>query len=265
MIYVGAALVWLWGLWFVARIVDLDRPLPSPLQSSGEVTEEYIKRFLEPVEGPMALVPEPSAKSTDNPILYSCVAFMYFPWLGADWLARILSERKIEQGLYARHPWRIDPREYKATLQDDHTAIAVVMASEAKSILEYGRKHFWIFKGKDNWKNWLGRFAGFPPTVEVCATRDLGLIAELKLCAAYLFNMLEPRYETSGKQLLWITSFKIPAWKYRPLALALRLWKRRMRKIYPQGPKQMMEIFYWQSWDWFSVRHPFVKHAPLEW
>lgn len=260
-VIVGWAVIWLAYKW--TRIKDqsigLNFEWLTNAPNQSDVDMDDIKLFLEPTNGPMGLVANPGAKSTDNPLLLSSIAFVLFPWLGSGWLSGIASERALSPGVYARHPWQNDANEKKPSAHDDHWGLAVALPNIAQKVLEHGRKHFWFF-GDAKLNHWLGRIAGFSPTVELSATRDLSGWAEAKLCLAYLINCFESYGNTNGRQLLWLTSVDIPSWRYRPIALMLKLWKKRMTAMYPDGPREMFAVYYWQHYA-----HPFRVYGPRKW
>ena len=240
-----------------------------------KTTQHCVYDFLEPENGPIGLIPRPLEGSSDNAILFSVIAYHLFPFLTADWIASILRQRRIEPGKFKRHPHETWPTQW-----DDHLAIVLLGNGWAEEVYEYGKKHHWIWSDLSLWKTlrqygikgtfsrWLGRIILFKSVTTIKAT-GYTQWEGLWLVLPFLLNAFEDRRATSGKQLLWITNellikrLDLPWWD--PLTHAVNFWKYKMDQMYPDGPRQMLRYYYWESIQYHGMIHPIALYAPRSW
>jgi len=174
-----------------------------------------------------------------------------------------------EPGLYNRWPGRNDG----LVSHDEYHGIMYYASkyykSIAEDIMEYaytkGRKYTLngsfnnVDPGKWTGRSWQFRLPTTKAFYEACAGRKPGLFSQLYYALGILTSATTNYGETSGKQLAWLTvgvMKKRPEWIIRG---SIWLWRKMMRKKYPDGAREMLKIFYRDQ------NHPINKLAPNHW
>lgn len=238
----------------------------------------YVYQFLEPCGGVMSNRPHQLQGSVDNGILFSVIAYHMFPFLGGQWIAKILCDRHIASGMFSRHPQESFP-----SLQDDHIAVCCMGPLWAKEVYEYGCLHGWLFSDVTGWRNnlraygikgtftrWIGRFGSLRFGSRIIATGEASLLPSIGLGVCYMLDALSDRRATSGTQLLLILRWAIvrfgvsvPVWN--PLHWAFQFWRWRCGVKFADGEAGMFKVYYSPSLEEHGMLHPFALYGARHW
>lgn len=226
------------------------------LREIVDLLGEYTDSF-----GGVALVPSPPAGSCDNLGLFSSTAAVLLSHLVRveprnDLTGRFVLSCQVEPGSFMRRPLILPGNE--PTDFDDHLGIACWSAlcgapRFAQDIFAFGAENDWEWPA-----GFLGRFPIFEPVVRAAADKRLSLSNEAKAAAAFLGNIFEDRWETSGRCMLYLASrvfaLRDPnGLRYPILAVAIWLWRWRIKKLYG-GMVEIYSIY-------FGPGHPITELA----
>lgn len=202
-----------------------------------------INDWREPATRAVSIWKNPGDFSTDNGPLFTVVAQKL--GLIESWdCDEVVSMYEPALGVLLRHPSSSDYSSW-----DDHLAYAVSQEYNAIVVLIFMLDNNWTLPNGD----WLGRIPIFVPAVRAAAGGRLGWIDQIRAAGTYLVNCFEKREETSGKQLLWLSSRVLERhWLPR---IAITLWRSRMMALYPNGLKDLFAIYY------RDPEHPFHAAA----
>ncbi len=107
--------------------------------------------------------------------------------------------------------------------------------------------------GAWTWKGAWSRNLMFKPFLRACAGLPVGQLSQIKWSAGLLLSLFSKREETSGKNLCWLQIE--PMMTVGPITqLATLLWSMFMKRSYPGGPKDFLEVF--------IPNHPIALYAP---
>lgn len=187
----------------------------------------------------VALYAHPGPRATENGVLFTAVAAALNLISNSDMRVTALGYEE-EPGILVRYP-----DSFLCMSWDDHLAAAAVdelcFRRISRALIAKG------FRLPDG--NLLGRF----PVLVSMLTQELYWMAAL----SYLWNCLESRDETTGKQLLWLASRRFLAESESPfLRTCIRFWKWVMMLRYPNGLQDLFAIYYRDPF------HPFHSAAP---
>ena len=198
--------------------------------------------YQESITGAVSLYPNTTNHSTDNGVLFTCVAYQ----LGLLDLATLESicfkyfylPSSSDENCILRYPSNPNFMSW-----DDHLALYSSSPRAKDLIHRYMLRHFFFLPDG----NWLGRFVGLTGLV----------IPLLSLLAAigYIVNLFSATSNTSGRQLLWLSG----RWFWNhwlPMRPILWFWRWMMLKRYPNGLKDLFAIYY------TDPNHPFHSAAP---
>lgn len=184
---------------------------------------------------------KPTDRSCDNAVLFTAEAFaLGLITIGDFYLTCRLYQSSF--GCFMRYPGA-----WNYCSWDDHTAAASCSYAFAESTYTYGRTHGWSWGGDKLW-----RFPIFVPTVRAGAGMRLYPWHTAMAALAYIANMFEPKQETSGKLILWLTSKTLKDQSVF-LDLVMRLWYYVLRRKY--GSLSAIFAIY------FPEGHPFIEAA----
>jgi hypothetical protein len=192
----------------------------------------------------------------DNEPLFAAIAFRLDPWGMAglkvnahDFLSR--ESVRIVPGLYRRYPGATD------NSVDNLVGVCCFGESFAKSILTYcesTRFSYDVTKpGHFTLRYWFGRFVGFPPFVKAAAGKKIGIGSQILFSLACLFTLIGSRTDVGNRQLQLLMNDVLYG-KYRLVDATIRFWGKRMKKMYPNGAKDIFSLYH-------GPNHPFVKYA----
>jgi hypothetical protein len=214
--------------------------------------------YLDPTYGVVANAP---GAFCDNFNLYSAEAMLVANWGLWPQYEAFYRASEVEPGLMVRYPGR----QGGGISQDEMTAAATLSDFAAKRIYEYGSSHWWYFNPdklpipysiaglKRFAALWFGRFIGFPGYIEHCATGKMSIFKQVLWSIETMLSCLNPVSNTSGKLLKWIQLRNISG-HYKLCDLAIKFWKSKMMKQYPNGLRGVMYIY-------FSETHPLTLNA----
>ncbi len=215
-----------------------------------------ISNYLEKRYPFVGLHPNPPDRSSDNGLLFSAT-YLVLSGDGAYieefddlvWMCR--DESGHINGFFKRYP-----ADTGYTAHDDF--VGVLVASKlfelqwARKILSMGKETGWHFGDR-----FFGRIPYFRPLVYAACGRRLSIFQQLIASISYIGDCFSPREETSGRCLLYLMT-KVFCDQGLIIRSVLHVWRRKMRKLYPDGPKGMYAIY-------FGAEHPFAVDGPTEW
>lgn len=220
------------------------------------------QKYLDPVYGTVSNLSYGDATNgfnCNNPSLFTAEASTILGWQFVGWpqYPQFLLDAMVTPGLYRRYPGC-----NSNTSQDETLAQATISSLAAQTILEYGRKHWWVFQpqgGEFQWGSWLGRFVWLRPYVKFCAVFRMNWFDQILWSACCMASPFSAYSDTSGKLLFWVMSRFIMKANGKPWLCkqAIRFWNWRMAGKY-ESPQELFEVY-------FGSVHPFVKYAPSNW
>lgn len=197
----------------------------------------------------------PNDRSDDNGPLFTSHAYRLGLIDSADYEQVIAQYIKINgfgdksYGAINRYP---DSPDYCSW--DDHVAVACSHIFFAKVIYNYMERSNW--RTPDDKKLW--RFPIVIPAIRAAAGYKLNIFRVLQASLVFIFNMFEKKEETSGKLVLWHAA-SVLWWKHWILRGVIRMWIRRMKKVYGDNWLNAVLTRYFPNKN--GETHPFVEQT----
>lgn len=176
-----------------------------------------------------------------------------------DWIQtkEFIQSCEIEPGLYGR--W---PNDHGQVSHDELRGIAYLSwkldFTHALSIVLYGNKTDWVFNSQspsdESPRFWLGRMIDFEPMVRAAARMPVSLWKQLLWTISALASAYGKDSGVSGRIMTWIDLEIVDQDRYPLMQLGAYLFRSKMKKRYPGGPKELLGIYHGKT-------HPFTQYS----